>query len=515
MAGGTPALLFLSRGSGGFGWGWALVIAFFVWTRDYRAGFEILFDQEFTSALGALFGNRLVGGRELALRIVRAPVECVALARLLLDQFAILAQRALHADKVLLHVLAIGIAGTGGELAIAAVTDHQIASAFRAGFVQRDVWHALALVQQTCGFAVGITRAGHELAEAAALEHHHATTVFAVFLLRRLLHIGGVEIGQVNGIFLGESAAFGIVLVVGTAGIEGPVLAPLDDERRAAALTLLVGGLLHTLDVLHVLLSVFEILGEAFVELRHGVGPLLFAFFDLVEFFFQAGGVGHVENVTEVVHEEVGDDEADLGGRKFSAHLGDVLALLDRAQDGGVGRGATNAALFQFLDQRGLVVARRRLGEVLLGLEFAQGQFLAGLERRELVLEFLVFFVLAFLGLFVDFQEAVELEDGSGYAEPIGVVALLGIDVDGGLIEDCGIDLRGDETLPDQFVDLELIFFQVLLDRVRIANCRGWANGFVRFLRAFLRLEGIRLLGQVLGTVFFAHQVAYFGQRFV
>src|ERR1700757_4785218 len=87
MAGGTPALHFLSCGSGGFDWGWALVIAFFVWTRDYRAGFEILLDQEFTSARRAFLGNRLVGGRELTLRVIRAPVECVALARLLLDQF--------------------------------------------------------------------------------------------------------------------------------------------------------------------------------------------------------------------------------------------------------------------------------------------------------------------------------------------------------------------------------------------------------------------------------------------
>src|SRR5437870_12711913 len=105
MAGGTPALHFLSCGSGGLGWGWALVIAFLVWTRDYRAGFEVLFDQEFTSARRAFLGNRLVGGRELALWIIRAPVECVALARLLLDQFVVLSRRAIHAVKVLLPLL--------------------------------------------------------------------------------------------------------------------------------------------------------------------------------------------------------------------------------------------------------------------------------------------------------------------------------------------------------------------------------------------------------------------------
>src|ERR1700751_1102860 len=55
----------LARGAGGFHWRGALVIAFLIRTRDYRAGFEILFDQEFVSATGALLGDRLIGGREL------------------------------------------------------------------------------------------------------------------------------------------------------------------------------------------------------------------------------------------------------------------------------------------------------------------------------------------------------------------------------------------------------------------------------------------------------------------
>ena len=96
---------------------------------------------------------------------------------------------------------------------------------------------------------------------------------------------------------------------------------------------------------------------------------------------------------------------------------------------------------------------------MLLGLQFLERELLSGFERGQLVLQFLVFFVLAFFRFFVDSEEAVELEHRSGHAEPENVGAVLGVDVDRGLVEDRGIDLRGHEALPDQLVDLELIFF--------------------------------------------------------
>jgi hypothetical protein len=96
---------------------------------------------------------------------------------------------------------------------------------------------------------------------------------------------------------------------------------------------------------------------------------------------------------------------------------------------------------------------------MLLGLQFLERELLSGFERGQLVLQFLVLFVLAFFRFFIDSEEAVELEHRSGYAEPENLAAILGVDVDSGLIKDCGVDLRGDEPLPDQLVDLELIFF--------------------------------------------------------
>ena len=170
-------------------------------------------------------------------------------------------------------------------------------------------------------------------------------------------------------------------------------------------------------------LSVFEVLGEAFVELRHGVGPLLLAFFDLVEFFLEPRGVLHVEDVAEILDQQVRDDEANLRRRKFAAQLLNVLALLNCAQNRGVGGRTANAALFQFLHQRCFVVSRRRLGEVLLGLQFSQRKLLACLERRQLVLQFFCFFVLTFVGLFINFEETVKFQNRTGDPEPVTLVS--------------------------------------------------------------------------------------------
>ena len=143
-----------------------------------------------------------MGGGEFAFRIIAAAVESVSLARFLLDQFAVFAERALHADEILLHIFALRIAAAGGELAKAAVADHHIAAALGAKFVERNVGNFLALIETARGFAIGIAGASHELAEASALQNHYPAAIFAILFLRGLLHVGGIEIGQVDRDFL-------------------------------------------------------------------------------------------------------------------------------------------------------------------------------------------------------------------------------------------------------------------------------------------------------------------------
>ena len=68
----------------------------------------------------------------------------------------------------------------------------------------------------------------------------------------------------------------------------------------------------------------------------------------------------------KVLHQQIGDDQANFGGHKLAADFLRVLPLLNRAENRGVGRRAADAALFKFFHQRSFIEARRRFGEVLL-----------------------------------------------------------------------------------------------------------------------------------------------------
>ena len=133
------------------------------------------------------------------------------------------------------------------------------------------------------------------------------------------------------------------------------------------------------------LLGIAQVLGKLLVELSERVSPLLFAFLDFVEFFFQPRRVLHIEDVAKILDQQIGNHQSDLSWHEFPAEFLHILPLLNRAEDGRVRRRTSDTAFFQFFHQRGFVVARRRLGEVLLRLDFAQRQFLTRLERRQLV----------------------------------------------------------------------------------------------------------------------------------
>ncbi len=128
-------------------------------------------------------------------------------------------------------------------------------------------------------------------------------------------------------------------------------------------------------------------------------------------------------------------------------------------------------------------------------------ELLAFGQHRQLVLERLVFFVLAVFRLLVNLEEAFELEHRTGNAEAVNVIAALGVDVHRGLVEDGRVHLRGHKALPDELVDLEFVFLQILLDLVGMAKRRTGTNGLVRVLGVFLRLVGVRRFGQELRAV--------------
>ena len=150
------------------------------------------------------------------------------------------------------------------------------------------------------------------------------------------------------------------------------MLAPLNHQGFAALLAGQVGGLLHPLDVGHMLFGVLQIFVELFVELADGFAPGNLSRFDLVQLLFHARGVLHVEDVVKILEQQSGNHPAQLGWVKTATILPYVLSLLNCREDGGVGGRAAHAVGFELLHQRGFVVARRRLGEMLIGTNRVQ-----------------------------------------------------------------------------------------------------------------------------------------------
>ena len=55
------------------------------------------------------------------------------------------------------------------------------------------------------------------------------------------------------------------------------------------------------------------------VELRQGVGPVLLAVFDLVEFLFETRCVLRIEDVLEVFDQQIGNHQADFRGNELAS----------------------------------------------------------------------------------------------------------------------------------------------------------------------------------------------------
>ena len=121
-----------------------------------------------------------------------------------------------------------------------------------------------------------------------------------------------------------------------------------------------------------------ELLLKRIVELVEHLDHLFLGGSDVVELVLHVGGELQVEDLGEVLDQQVGDRHAQVGGEEAPLLLLDVAAVLDRLDDRRVGAGPADGLLFEGLDQRGLAVAGRRLGEVLGGVQGVQVERLAG-----------------------------------------------------------------------------------------------------------------------------------------
>ena len=230
---------------------------------------------------------------------------------------------------------------------------------------------------------------------------------------------------------------------------------------------------------------------------------------DVIEDVLQARGELVVHQVPEVTFQQLHHGEGQEGRHQRRALLEHVAAVLDGADDGRVGGGATDLPLLQLLDQGGLGVARRRPGAVPLGLQALRLDRVLLAQGGQAALTVVQVGGRVVGTLDVGLEEPVEGDDLAARAE-LGDLTVGGgaLDADGDGLTDGVLHLGGDGALPDELVEAEL--------GPRQAGLGGDAEGVARRPDGLVGLLGVldllgvntRLLRQVVAAVEASHLVA-------
>ena len=206
---------------------------------------------------------------------------------------------------------------------------------------------------------------------------------------------------------------------------------------------------------------------------------------NFVEILFHLGSEGIVNQVCVVLLHETNNGERDPGWNECRPLRGDIAAVHDQAQNRCIGRGATNAELFQLLHQSCFGVTRRRRGVVALGLNISEDELLAFGHDGQLGFSLSILSVALFVRAFlIRVEEAAECDDSTAGGELHGVSRSRGcLGGHGGSLPLGICHLRSNSALPDQVVELPLVAAQDILQfRRSLEGFTSWANSFVRFL---------------------------------
>ena len=255
------------------------------------------------------------------------------------------------------------------------------------------------------------------------------------------------------------------------------VAARFDDHGPPAFFADLIRGDVLDLDALalHVLLGLLQALFKALVKVVDGLDPVRLTGFDNVELFLHVSAEFHVDDVGELLHHDRVDGLAERGGFQLLLVLLHIAAVHDGRDDGRIGGRASDAVFLQRVDQRGLGVKRRRLGELLVRRQLFEFEGLALLQRGQGGL--LLFGVVG--GFLVQRGEAVERDAEARRTEQVVPCR------DGrgdGVLNAVG-HLAGHKAAPDQAVELCGVAADALLDLVGGQLGHRRADGLVGVLR--------------------------------
>ena len=235
-------------------------------------------------------------------------------------------------------------------------------------------------------------------------------------------------------------------------------------------------------------------LGVPEVEALEPVRPVLLTTGDLVELVLHRGGELVVHQRAEVVLQQADHGEGGPARHQRRATGDHVPAVLDGVDDRGVGRRTADTQLLHRLDQRGLRVARRRLGLVTLRRDLGGVQRIAHGQHRQRLLGVVgdITAVGGTGGLHVGLEEAGEGDRAAGGLEIHGL-ATRRLTGDRHLHRGAlGVRHLGRHgALPDQLVELELLGVQLGRQRARgLEGLTGGADRLVGLLRV-LHLAGV------------------------
>ena len=153
--------------------------------------------------------------------------------------------------------------------------------------------------------------------------------------------------------------------------------------------------------------------GEVLPEIAQHLFPVDLIVGDEIELFFETGGEIEFDIAREEAFEK-GDDEPPLVFRHktflVEAH---IIAIAQHGERRRVGRGPADAQLLHAFDERRFGEARRRLGEMLRGVDLIPRQGFALIHRRQTAAVLIILIVTAFL---INFQEARKAHDLTGGA---------------------------------------------------------------------------------------------------
>jgi len=248
-------------------------------------------------------------------------------------------------------------------------------------------------------------------------------------------------------------------------------------------------------------------------ETLHQRHPLLFAARYRIELVFQTRGKFVIHVLRKMRAQEPRHRTADVGRVETAAFQRHVLPVLQGLDDAGVGRWPADAIFFQRLDQAGFGKTRRRLGEMLIGVDALQRDAVADLHRRQFAAFVLVIGTARVLALLVHGKKTRIDDRGARRAK---AVRIAGGKFDADCVERGRHHLRGDGAFPDQLVQAAAIVIEKARHAGRRAQGRGRPDRFMRFLRVLgFGLVFVGRIGHRAGTEVARDHIAQLGHRLV